>query len=387
MTGSLQIRRGTYHCVLNFKDEMGKRKQKWINTKLEEKGNKKRAQQILNGLLAEHSDKDFYKANEILFVDYLKNSHDLLTRGIDKVTKSGYEYYLFSHMIPYFGPLRLHLKDVKPKHIVDYYNCKAKSGRIDNKEGGMGLEFLKKNASLLKKVLRQAQIEELIVRNPAEGVPLPKVEEKEQKNRKFLNVEEAKELLKAFRGHILQPIITITLYYGLRRSEVLGLRWDAMDFENETFEIKHVVTFAGNEIVCKDKTKNKSSHRTYKILPEVLTLLKELKAKGKEHQLLFGKEYENNGYVFRWEDGRVLRLDYLTKGFQKVLKQNGLPKMRFHDLRHSCASLLYDKKWQEKDVQEWLGHYNIQTTMNIYTHISESRKKIMAKDLEGLLDI
>jgi integrase len=193
-------------------------------------------------------------------------------------------------------------------------------------------------------------------------------------------------VLNAFDGHILKPLIATTLYYGLRRSEVLGLKWEAIDFENETLEIKHtVVKF--NSIIAKDKTKNTASHATYKLLPEVKKMLEDLKSKQDENRKLFGDEYKGTGYVFTWQDGRLFRPDYVTKTFQKVLKQNDLPKLRFHDLRHSCASILYDKKWQEKDVQEWMRHADIQTTMNIYTHISESRKEIMAKDLEGLFNI
>ena len=88
-------------------------------------------------------------------------------------------------------------------------------------------------------------------------------------------------------------------------------------------------------------------------------------------------------YIFTWKDGRPYQPNYVTKEFQKVLARNNFPKIRFHDLRHSCASILYDKNWQLKDIQTWLGHANIETTGNIYTHISKSRKEILAKDLEN----
>lgn len=98
---------------------------------------------------------------------------------------------------------------------------------------------------------------------------------------------------------------------------------------------------------------------------------------------MFGQGYVKSDYVFTWPNGRMIRPDYVTHRFQKVLENKGLTKMRFHDLRHSCASILYDKGWNVKDIQEWLRHADIETTMNIYTHISDQRKKILAKDLEN----
>lgn len=173
MTGSLQIRRGAYHCVLNFKNEMGKRKQKWINTKLEVRGNKKRALQMLNELLTQHSDKDFYKSKEILFVNYLNYWLENKKNVVKKVTWDTYERYSRIHIIPYFKTLNLRINEVKPKHILDFYNLKAFAGRLDGKEGGCSWETLHKQRTILKGVFKQAIIEEIIERNPAEKIELP----------------------------------------------------------------------------------------------------------------------------------------------------------------------------------------------------------------------
>ncbi len=387
MTGSLQIRRGMYHCVLNFKDEMGKRKQKWINTKLavKDKNKKKMAQKELNELLVKYEDEDFHKSKEVLLVDYLEKWFEYGNRNIDQITKEGYYTYLFKHIIPYFKPMKLKINQLKPRHVVDFYNYKSMHGRLDGKSGGVSSSTLRKFNFILNKALTQARVEELIPTNPAEKIPIPKMGESKEA-RRFLNVEQAAEVLNAFEGHILKPLVATALYYGLRRSEVLGLKWSAIDFENETLEIKHTVV-KNLTIVKKDKTKNTASHRKYKLLPEVRKMLEGLKLNQNKCKLLFNEKYENNDYIFTWQNGRLLRPDYVTKAFQKVLNQKGLQKLRFHDLRHSCASILYDKKWQEKDVQEWLGHADIQTTMNIYTHISESRKEILTKDLVGLFNI
>jgi integrase len=135
--------------------------------------------------------------------------------------------------------------------------------------------------------------------------------------------------------------------------------------------------------VAKDRTKSKASRGTFMLLPEVKEILLSLKAQQAANKKLFGKQYVDSDYIFTWPDGRLFRPDYVSKRFVTVIEQMGMPHMRFHDLRHSCASILYDKGWNVKDIQEWLRHSKLETTMNIYTHISELRKMILAKDMQG----
>lgn len=122
-----------------------------------------------------------------------------------------------------------------------------------------------------------------------------------------------------------------------------------MDFENGTLEIQHTVV-KHTSIVAKDKTKTAAGKRKYALLPEIKTVLLELKDKARQNKKICGKSYQNTDYIFVWPDGRSYRPDYTTREFQKVLKKNDFPHMRFHDLRHSCASILYDKGWELKDI-------------------------------------
>ena len=109
------------------------------------------------------------------------------------------------------------------------------------------------------------------------------------------------------------------------------------------------------------------------------------KAQEEESCRLFGKGYQRNDYVFKWPDGRPFEPDYVTHHFAKVLARNGLPHIRFHELRHSCASLLLNNGCNLKDVQEWLGHSDIQTTANIYGHLDTARKQEIADRLTSCL--
>ena len=133
----------------------------------------------------------------------------------------------------------------------------------------------------------------------------------------------------------------------------------------------------------KDTTKTSSSYRSYPISEDVEKMLKSIKEKENENRKLFGKEYIENDYIFKWENGKLYSPDYITSKFSKLLKKHNLPHIRFHDLRHSCASLLISKGFTLKDIQEWLGHADIQTTANIYSHLDIKRKSNISNSLSS----
>ncbi|MBR1779278.1 MAG: site-specific integrase, partial [Clostridia bacterium] len=379
-------------CVLDYRDEKGARKLKWISTGLEEKGNKRKATEMLNKIIMEYEQKEPQtktiegtSQRDILFTDYMKNWLERKKGKVEKTTWDGYYMIIYKHFIPYFKPQKLQLNAIKPKHVIDYYEFKFRLGRADNK-AGLSLGSVKKHSVLLKGILNQAYVEELIDRNPAFKIPLPKRESTETKA-KFLTAKEANKILKIFSGNKLLPIVYLTLYYGLRRGEVIGLKWSAIDFKNNKLKINHIITQSLSGVEAKDKTKTAAGKREYTLLPEIKEILLKVKEEQKNYKKILKKGFNNSDYVFTWPDGKPYKPDYITKEFPKVLAKNNFPKMRFHDLRHSCASILYDKKWELKDIQTWLGHANIQTTANIYTHVSKNRKEILAKDLEHTFSI
>jgi len=384
MNGSVQTKNGKLYAVLSYKAENGNFKYKWVNTGLPVRGNKKKAEAMIPGFIERFSYLEEVKKdeNKLLFVDYILDWLERKKNKVQMSTWEAYEIYAKCHIIPYFEPLQLELKDVTSKHIMEYYESRLVCGRKDHKPGGLGHEAIKKHKTVMNMVFEDALIAELVNRNPVEHVPIPKTEGEEVRERVFLTVEEANRMLEAFRGHELQALVYTTLYYGLRRSEVLGLKWDAVDFERNTLRIQHTVV-KNRSIIAKDTTKSTASRRTYPLIPEVKELLLHLRAQQQDNKMLFGSGYETNDYIFVWPDGHLYRPDYVTRSFKKVLAYHGLPDMRFHDIRHSTASILYDAGWELKDIQEWLGHSDIETTGNIYTHISKARKEKMCNNLAG----
>ena len=174
--------------------------------------------------------------------------------------------------------------------------------------------------------------------------------------------------------------VILAAFYGLRRSEVVGLKWDAIDFEKKTISIKHTVTQVNvdgkNITVQKDRTKTKSSYRTLPLVPPFEELLRRLKQEQLVNQKVCGAAYCKKylDYIYVNAMGELVKPNFITQHFEIVLKNHGLKKIRFHDLRHSCASLLYANGVSLRDIQEWLGHSDIGTTSNIYTHLDYSSK-------------
>lgn len=376
MTGSLTVKNGKYYAVLNLY-ENGKRKKKWLSTDLPEKGNKRKAEQFLREKLAEYERMEGIIRTDTLFSDYVRLWLEHIARTVDTVTLQGYEVLAKGHILPYFDESKITLQAIDYKVIQRYIDEKQRNGRLDGK-GGLSPRSLKLHKNIISQALDMAVKNKLIPANPCQFVVLPQTVRYEST---FYTERQLQELFDALQGDDMLPLVKITALYGLRRSELLGLQWDSIDFERETMTIRHTVSKV-TEVVAKDKTKNASSHRTFPLTPEALEIFKSAKCREQQNRLAFGREYRENSYVFKWPDGHTYSPDYISHRFNDLLKKHSLPHIRFHELRHSCASMLIAMGWTLKDVQEWLGHSDIKMTANIYSHLDTARKTNIAHSLE-----
>lgn len=380
MTGSLQIKNEKYYVVLNFNEE-GKRKQKWISTGLPSKNNKRKAEQALRDILKEYENRNPYVQNDILFSDYIKLWLKHIEKNVGTVTYLGYESIANLHVIPYFEENKLTLQNISVNDLQNYFDEKYENGRIDDK-GGLSPRSLRLHKNVINQTLKYAKKNGIISVNPCESVELPKNEHYEAS---FYTAKQMQALFALIFEDVLSDLIKITAIYGLRRSEVLGIKKDSIDWENELLTIKHTVKQVGKRIIEEDKTKNSSSLRSFPLTEEAKEIFKSALEKEKENEKLFGKNYVKNEYVLKWDSGEIFQPDYVTKHFSKLLEANNLPHIRFHEIRHSCASLLINEGFTLKDVQEWMGHADITTTANIYGHLDVSRKMNMADKLTNVL--
>ena len=192
---------------------------------------------------------------------------------------------------------------------------------------------------------------------------------------------------------LIEVPVKLAAFYGLRRSEVMGLRWDAVDFVHNTICIRHTVTgctIDGQyQIIAADTTKTRSSRRTLPLVPTVREMLLRLKKQQEQNRKICGQSYSREfaDYICVNKLGERIRPAYLSSCFSKALEQNHLRHIRFHDLRHSCATLLLAHGVPLKQIQEWLGHSDFSTTANIYAHLDAASKQKSAETMEEFLKL
>ena len=380
MTGSLQIKRGKYYAVLNLTDRDGRRRQKWVYTGYEVKNNQRKAEAALRDIIHEYEKINLVYEPDILLSDFLNQWLVEVKPFIDEVTWDGYKIIVESHVRPYFEEHKVKVVDADLDCIQRYFDYKATHGRKDGR-GGLAPKTLRLHKNVLQLAFKEAMRHRLISTNPCELVRLPKLERREYE---WYNSDEIITMLDALKGEPLYPLIKTTVMYGLRRSEVLGLQWQSVDFNVDSILIRHTVS-VGTKVVEKDKTKNNSSYRAFPLFPEIRELLLRLKDEENKNREFFGNAYIENDYIFKRPNGDTYDPSYITHRFGELLKKYDLPHIRFHDLRHSCASLLLSKGCTLKDVQDWMGHADIKMTCNIYGHLDLTRKKATSEAIHEAL--
>lgn len=267
------------------------------------------------------------------------------------------------------------LTELQPFHIQRYYNLKL------SEDKPLTANTLKKHHALVRKCLQHALQMNMILYNPADRITLPKIERYQGK---AYSASQAMELLELCKGDVLETPIFLALQFGLRRSEVLGLKWEFVDFDNEVIHIRHTVVRL-KTIVEKDGTKNQSSTRSLPMLGKAKVFLQKVKAQQEEEKQLFGKDYIDSGYVCRWSDGKQLDPSLVSAKFAKLVKRSDLPKIRYHDLRHSAASILVSMGCNVKQVSSFLGHNQVSTTLDIYAHLFNSASIELMQKYDGIL--
>lgn len=382
MTGSLQVKGNIYYAVLNFKDKTGKRKQKWFNTKLPVKGNKRKAEQMLNDWLAQYADTEYTEPSKVLFCDFVKEWIQLDKPKLQVTTYDNYVHILDRHLYPYFQECGILLTKLQPIDLQRYYAEKSKT---------LSPNTVIKHHAIIRSALAYAVKTKMLPENVADLVDKPK---REKYRASCYDLPELNALLQAARGYPIETPIVLAAYYGLRRSEVLGLTWSAINWDNNTLSVKCKVVRGHNDTgklvtMPQDKLKSESSYRTLPLCKPVRDYLLHIREQQEQYKRDMGSEYDHrfDGYICVNPQGQLINPDYVTDMFPKLLQKNHLPHIRFHDLRHSCATLLVNLGFNLKDVQEWLGHSDFLITANTYTHVDMREKIRMVDDLSGHLNI
>lgn len=389
VAGHLQEKNGMFYVVLNYRDENGKRKTPWISTNLPVKGNKKRAENFMMDVrrnfvppnvqrIEEH---EAMQKGDILFTDFLLKWLRVAKSTVKLTTYASYEMMATRIIIPYFETLNIKLKELTTEDIQEFY-----SAQLERVSANTVIHY----HAVIHRALKYAVKIKTIQSNPAVNVERPR---KEKFIGSFYDKKEINTLFDIIQGHPLEVAIKLAAFYGLRREEIIGLKWTAIDFENNTLTIQHTVTecnLDGKHIeVASDTAKTDSSLRTMPLVTNFREMLLAKKEKQEHYRKLCGRSYckEYLDYIFVNEMGERWKPRYLSDGFKRILEQNGLRRIRFHDLRHTCASLLLANNVPMKKIQEWLGHSDFSTTANIYAHLDFQSKISSAEAMLTGLDM
>ncbi len=319
---------------------------------------------------------------DILFTQFMKEWLAMMRGSVEISTYSTYARIINNEIVPYFDKNfpGLKLNAIMPKHIQDYYSYLMNDRNLT---ANTAIHF----HANIRKALQYAFQTNLISSNPADRIQRPKIM---PYSGSFYTEKEANQLLEAVKGDPIEFGVMMALYYGLRRSEVVGLKWSAIDFEQKKITINHVVLSTSVDgqwqLIAKDRAKNKSSRRSLPLIPLVEEYLLQMKAKQEKNRALCGscccRDYLE--YAYLNDIGEIVKPDFLTLHLSLVLKKNNLRRIRFHDLRHSCASLLLANGISMKQIQEWLGHSNYSTTANIYAHLDSESKQVSANMIASI---
>lgn len=382
VAGHLQEKRGIYQMVLSWKNSDESRGRKSISTGLPVKGNKKRAQIMLQDACREYEQKltqeqqeqpeGLHGQSKVLFADFMEKWLDVIKPDIKLTTYGGYCMNVRCAIAPYFRERNIYLQDLTATDINGFYAEQLKRVKATS---------VHKFHANISKALKYAVEQDLIPYSIMDKVKRPK---KERFVGKFLKQSEVVELFDRVQGHKLELGVILGAFYGLRRGEIVGLKWEAIDFEANSITIEHTVTMANVDgkrvIVEADTTKSKSSYRTLPLIPQFRTKLLALREEQQYYKKLCGTSYNKKQGMYIYVDqlGNRIKPDYLTREFPKFMLEHGFRRMRFHDLRHSCASLLLACGIPLKQIQEWLGHSDFAITANTYAHLEFNSKLVSA---------
>ncbi|WP_342042830.1 site-specific integrase [Bacillus sp. OTU2372] len=376
MRGSIKKDGNSWNVVFDLgKDPVtGKRKQK------RKRGfkTKKEAEKYINEQLNAIDKGTYFEPSEITlseYLDYWLENH--AKPNTAHRTYENYQYMINLHLKPVLGPIKI--SKLQPSHLQEYYAQKLSNGKID--EGGLSAQSVKHHHRLIFKALKDAVKWQLIVRNVAEAVTPPKTRKVEMQT---WDNEQVKVFLNVSKDSPYYPIYLTAINTGMRRGEVLGLRWQDIDFDNNIVYVRQSLQEVKNVgLTFKEPKSGKT--RSISVTPSLIKELKKIYKQQLENKLLIGQGYKDLDLVFAQRNGKPIQPTEMARNYRKIVDLSGLPYIRFHDLRHTHATLLLKQGVHPKVVSERLGHSTIGITMDTYTHVLPNMQKEAALLLEQLI--
>lgn len=289
---------------------------------------------------------------ETWLLDYKENS-------VSKKTYDSYKQVLDLYIEPHLG--YMYLKDIRPENVQSTFN----------KMKGLSDRTIKYTKTVFNMCMKRAKINKLITDNPCEYVELPKGTPK--KEVVVFTEEEQIKFLNSIDGHQYQAAFLMLISTGLRVGELLGLTWDSVDFENNKIYVNKTLSRVDGELF--NPTKNETSNRVLPVLQPIMDFLKSHKVQQNIVKLQAGKDYNKDNLVFTNIYGYPVSFSSFSKSLKRLLKDNGLPELSPHKLRHTFATRGLESGMDMKELQVLLGHSTMKLTSDTYTHVLDKQKE------------
>ena len=345
----------------------GKRKYKSKRFKRKKDAKEWAAKQEINKNMGIVIDTGDYKIKE-----YLNEWIEDHKENLSPTTYDGYKMIIRVHLNPALGQLKL--ENLRPIHIKSYFRHKKKNGRADGKKGGLSQKTLLQHYRVLSKALKEAVKMELLKRNPAKAVSSPKPKKKVIQ---AMNEKQINKLLKVAKNENewIYNFIYLAVKTGMRRGELLGLRWEDVNLNEKQLNIRNTLVITKKGMIFKEP-KTSSSIRPIEITEDLISVLKSIQKNQNKRKIYLGLNYcTNNNLVFCKDNGEKFNPDTATRRFKRIAKKAGLDQFHLHTLRHTHATLLLKAGVHPKIVQERLGHSSITQTLDTYSHVIPSMQR------------
>jgi integrase len=376
MRGCITKKGSSYYVVLDIgRSSTGRRKQKWFGGYK----TKKEAEKHLVKYINEIENNTFVNSDNMTFKTFLEYWLDnYVDVNLSETTKYSYRHHLELHVIPTLGSIQL--SKLQPIQLQKLYGDKLKHGRLDGK-GGLSAKSVCNIHRVVRKALSYALKMQLVSRNIADFVEAPR---RKAFNASVINDIDIPMYINAFKDSEMYVAVILALSVGLRRGEALGLRWKDIDFTNKTITINQAILHANRGIIF-GSPKTKKSHRSIVLSDSILDLLKKQKAIQTKYKSKLEEAYNDYDLVCCHADGKPINPSTFSRMFAKILKRNNLQHVRFHDLRHTNATLMLKSNIPAKIASERLGHSTIGITMDLYSHVLNEMQQEAAEKLDNII--
>ena len=353
------------------------RKYKTIN------GTKKQAEKVMRKMMDDLENHTYIEDNNVTVAEFVENWYKLYLTDLSPTTLKGYEYQIENYIINQdIGKIRL--QDLTTSDVQQWINSLYEESPLSNKP--LSAKTVKNIYHNLCAAIDKAVVLELVKKNVCKAVSLPKVQ---KYTAEVYDEKEVQALLNAIKGTDMELPLMIDINLGLRRGELLGLKWKHIDFEKGLVSIEDNMVEVKKEVSA-DRllTKSPKSASGQRVIPISSALNEYLKKAHTDYllrKLKMGKDFFDGDYVVCQENGKPYKPNSFTDKFNNFLKKNKLKHIRLHDLRHTNATLMLTQGISPKVAQMRLGHSDYSTTMNIYSHVLKSVETEAAEKIENAI--